>query len=263
MTWTLIEQAAKFTIWMGDANFGVWSIVAQALRYGQDVLVRMTRVRAAKLCAGRPLRNGESRRVKWLPSRHDQSALGTKREAIWGRLIYVRLKKNGKWIDLWLFTTLDAEDFPGELLVQWYGQRWQVELHFRSIKTQMKLAELDVCTPAMARKELFAALLAYSLVRAVMWAAGTRLEAGLNTISFSQARRVLSEWLAARGRCAGIYEAWARTLVQEVTLQTLPTRRKMRPTEIRRVRTRRQKFPPFRGSRTAARARYGQTTKSL
>jgi hypothetical protein len=35
----------------------------------------------------------------------------------------------------------------------------------------MKLAELDVCTPEMARKEFYAGLLAYSLVRAVMWAA--------------------------------------------------------------------------------------------
>lgn len=263
LTWVLIEQAAKFTIWMGDANFGVWSVVAQALHYDQDVLVRMTRVRAAKLAAGQPLCSGESRRVKWVPSRHDQSAPGIKREAVWGRLIYVRLEKEGKWIDLWLFTTLDAEDFPVELLVQWYGQRWQVELHFRSIKTELKLTELDVCTPAMARKELYAALLAYSLVRAVMWAAGTRLETGIKTISFSQARRVLSQWLAAQGRSAGSYEVWAGTLVQEVTLHTLPKRRKKRPTEIRRVRTRRQKFPPFRGSRAVARARYGETTKSL
>ena len=55
MAWTLIEHGAKFTIWMGDANFGVWSVVAQAHRYGQDALVRMTRARAARLSGGRPL----------------------------------------------------------------------------------------------------------------------------------------------------------------------------------------------------------------
>lgn len=261
MTWTLIESAAKFTIWMGDANFGVWSVAAQAVKYQQDVLVRMTRARAGKLSNGRPLQHGESRQVKWSPSRHDQSAPGVKREAIEGRLIYMRIK-NGKWIDLWLFTTLDAEDFPTELLVQWYGQRWQVELYFRSVKTEMQLAQLQVCTPIMARKEFYAALLAYSLVRAVMWAAGTRLDGGIKTLSFSQSRRVLSKWLADKGRRVVNFEDWVETLLDELSLQTLPKRRKKRPSEIRRVRIRREKYPLLRGTRAAARARYG-VNKSL
>ena len=176
-----------------------------------------------------------------------------------GRLIYVRLKRGGKWIDLWLFTTLAAKDFPVELLVQWYGQRWQAELHFRSVKTQMKMTELDVCTPEMARKEFYAGLLAYSLVRAVMWGAGKRLEGGVKTISFSQARRALLERLKDWGRGLGSIAKgvgrWAKELLEEVAQQTLPKRRKARPSEVRQVRHRRQKFPPLRGSRAAARAR--------
>ena len=125
----------------------------------------------------------------------DQRAPGTERGAVSGRLIYVRLHKNGLWIHLWLFTSLDAKNYPLSLLVQWYGQRWQAELHFRSVKTQMKMAELDVSTPPMARKEFYAGLLAYNLVQAVMWKAGTRLQAGIKAISFSQARRVLVEQL--------------------------------------------------------------------
>lgn len=147
LAWALMAAAAAFTIWIGDRNFGVWSVVAQAVHCRQDVLVRLTRARAAKLCGGRPLQSGEQRLIQWSPSRGDQAAPGTKRDAVSGRLIYVRLKRGGKWIDLWLFTTLAAKDFPVELLVQWYGQRWQAELHFRSVKTQMKMTELDVCTP--------------------------------------------------------------------------------------------------------------------
>ena len=112
------------------------------------------------------MRSGEERWIQWAPTRHDQVPPGVERRAVEGRLIYVRLNKAGRWIDLWLFTTLAAADYPIALLVQWYGQRWQAELHFRSVKTQMRLAELDVCTPAMARKEFYAGLLAYSLVRA-------------------------------------------------------------------------------------------------
>ena len=145
--------------------------MAQAIRYRQDVVVRLTKTRARKLCAGRPMSSGEDRPVQWKPSRHDQAAPGTARTAVAGRLIYVRLNKAGRWIDLWLFTTLPANDYPVALLVAWYGQRWQAELHFRSVKTQLKMAELDVGTAAMARKEFYAGLLAYSLVRAVMWRA--------------------------------------------------------------------------------------------
>ena len=246
LAWTLIEAAAAFTLWIGDRNFGVWSVVAQAVRYRQDALVRLTRARATKLARGQPLQSGEDRLIQWSPSRSDQTPPGTQRSAVSGRLIYVRLQKNGKWIDLWLFTTLDSKDYSVELLVSWYGQRWQAELHFRSVKTQMKLAELDVCTPEMARKEFYAGLLAYSLVRAVMWGAGQRLEGGIKTIAFSQARRVLLERFKLWGRGVSGLDDWSRQLLEEVALQTLPKRRKERPGEVRRVRHRRLKYPPLR-----------------
>jgi hypothetical protein len=262
MAWTLIEAAAAFTLWIGDRNFGVWSMAAQAVHHQQDVLVRLTRARAAKLARGQPLHSGEDRLIQWSPSRSDQAPPGTERWTVSGRLIYVRLQKQGKGIDLWLFTTLDATDYPVELLVSWYGQRWQAELHFRSVKTQMKLAELDVCTPQMARKEFYAGLLAYSLVRAVMWGAGQRLEAGIQALSFSQARRVLLERFKAWGRGVIGPEDWSRQLLEEVALQTLPKRRKERPSEVRRVRHRRLKYLPLRGSRAAARARDRATESS-
>jgi hypothetical protein len=263
MAWTLIEAAAAFTLWVGDRNFGVWSVAAQAVDNDQDVLTRLTRARAAKLARGQPLHSGEDRPIQWQPSRSDQSPPGmTERLTVEGRLIYVRLQKNGRWIDLWLFTTLNAAEYPVELLVQWYGQRWQAELHFRSVKTQMKLAELDVGSPEMARKEFYAGLLAYSLVRAVMWGAGQRLEGGSKALSFSQARRVLLERFKAWGRGVIAPNEWSRQLLEEVAQQTLPKRRKERPSEVRRVRHRRLKYPPLRGSRAAARARDEATESS-
>jgi hypothetical protein len=256
MAWTLIEAAAAFTLWVGDRNFGVWSVAAQAVDHGQDALVRLTRARAAKLARGLPLHSGEDRPIQWQPSRSDQAPPGmTERLAVDGRLIYVRLQKNGKWIDLWLFTTLDATEYPVELLVRWYGQRWQAELHFRSVKTQMKLAELDVCTPQMARKEFYAGLLAYSLVRAVMWGAGQRLEGGIKALSFSQARRVLLERFKLWGRGVIALQDWSRQLLEEVAQHTLPKRSRERPSEVRRVRHRRLKYPPLKGSRAEARRR--------
>lgn len=266
MAWGLMECGAKFTVWIGDRNFGVWSVVAQAKHCHQDVLVRLTRARARRLCGGQPLSSGEDRLIDWMPTRQDKSPPGLERKAVSGRLIYVRLNKAGRYIDLWLFTTLPTGDYPVELLVQWYGQRWQAELHFRSVKTQLKMTELDVCSPQMARKEFYAGLLAYSLVRSVMWAAGERLEQKIQKISFNDARRVvlsrLAEWGSRHCSGAGTAERWGRLLVAEVTRRTLPKRRKERPTEVRRKRHRRQDFPPLKGSRAAARAR-DLLTKSM
>lgn len=266
LTWGLMAAAAPFIIWIGDRNFGIWSVVAQAVRYRQDVVVRMTRARANKLAAGRPLASGEDRAVQWQPSRRDQGAQGTERTAIAGRLIYVRLERDQRWIDLWLFTTLSRQEATVQLLVQWYGQRWQAELHFRSIKTQMRLGQLDVCTPEMARKEFFAALLAYSLVRAVMWAAGQRLESGARPLSFSDARRVLVDWLENWGRQVGRSSAgasqWIKTLLAEVAQQRLPKRKKPRRSQIRMVRRRASKWPILKGSRAAAEKRLATNSKS-
>ena len=265
LAWKLMEQAAPFIVWIGDRNFGVWSILSQARKHQQDVLVRLSQKRARKLWAGAPLHSGEDRLVSWRPSRRDQAAPGVERKAIQGRLIYVRLLKAGKQIDLWLFTTLEeAREYPLELLVEWYAQRWQAELNFRSLKTQMNMAELDVATPEMAQKEFYAGLLAYSLVRALMWEAGHRLTGGIDLLSFNQTRGVLLAHLAhwMRGLRALATDQWTRKLVEEVARQTLPKRRKPRPTEIRRVRHRRQKFPPFKGSRSAARS-HAFATESL
>ncbi len=82
-----------------------------------------------------------------------KSASGTERKLVSGRLIYVRLQRDQRKIDLWLFTTLPSGDEPIEFLVRWYGQRWQAKLNFRYVKTQLKLDALPVGTAAIARKE--------------------------------------------------------------------------------------------------------------
>lgn len=254
LSWALMDKARKFTVWIGDRNFGVWSVVSKARACQQDVLVRMTGVRANKLAGGVPLHSGEDRAVTWYPSRHDKGAPGVPRQGVKGRLIYVRLQQGSRSIDLFLFTTLDRQDYPLELLVQWYGQRWQAEMHFRSVKTQMEMEQLFVASAAMARKEFYAGVLAYSLIRAAMWAAAEGAEVGIKKLSFTQARRALVEWLKdwGRGLLVGKKSSLAG-LLQELASQRLPNRRKPRPSEVRRVRHRSQKFPPLVGSRADAR----------
>lgn len=260
--WEMIERAQAFIIWVGDRNFGVWSVAAQAVRFQQDVLVRLTQSRAKRLGRGqRRLRSREERAVQWTPSRLDKLPPGAQREPIQGRLIYVRIKRSNKWIDLWLFTTLEAADYPLALLVEWYGQRWQAELNFRWLKGPLRLDQLQVSTPAMARKEIHAGWLAFNLVRALQWGAGARPVATATTavaLSFNDARRVILERLKEWGRGQTVRsrkaQRWVRELLSEVRLCELPKRKKPRPGQIRKIRHHPQTFPTFTGSRAAANA---------
>ena len=71
-------------------------------------------------------------------------------------------------------TLLDAEVYPPEDLADLYFQRWVVELDFRHIKITMQMDVLRCKSPQMVRKELWCHLLAYNLIRHLMWEAEQR-----------------------------------------------------------------------------------------
>ncbi|OUL28000.1 hypothetical protein BV378_08545 [Nostoc sp. RF31YmG] len=70
-------------------------------------------------------------------------------------------------------TLLDTDAFPTHALTQLYRDRWDVELDLKHLKTTLGMDMLRSKTPAMIRKEIYAFLLAYNLLRSLMWDAGT------------------------------------------------------------------------------------------
>lgn len=70
-------------------------------------------------------------------------------------------------------TLLDKEIYPPLAIVRLYYQRWQVELDLRHLKTTLGMDVLRCKTPSMVRKEIHVYLLAYNLLRSLMWQAGT------------------------------------------------------------------------------------------
>lgn len=255
LAWKLFELAHAFTVWIGDRNFGVFSVVERARHFRQDVLLRLTDSRARKLLGTRKLQ--EDQRIQWNCTRHDKLAADADRSTVHGRLIYAQVSRKGfRTQTLWLFTSLlDAHEYPPQRLIDWYGLRWNAELNFRYLKRQLDMHTLDVKTPTMARKEFFVGVLAYNLVRAAMYAAGARIGVASTIISFSQTRRLVFsalQKLASSGISHHQLIAW---LIEEIGQQLLPKRKRERPSEPRRVRTRPRAFPPLRGSRAAARDR--------
>jgi len=62
-------------------------------------------------------------------------------------------------------TLLDASVYSVEALASLYCRRWQVELDIRSLKTHMQMEHLRCKSPSVVRKEIYAHLIAYNLVR--------------------------------------------------------------------------------------------------
>ncbi|WP_375497211.1 IS4 family transposase [uncultured Nostoc sp.] len=70
-------------------------------------------------------------------------------------------------------TLLDKATYSTLAIVGLYRQRWDVELDLRHLKTTLGMDVLRCKTPSMVRKEIHVFLLAYNLLRSLMWSAGT------------------------------------------------------------------------------------------
>jgi hypothetical protein len=97
---------------------------------------------------------------------------------------------------------LDPAAFPAGELASLYRQRWHCELDLRSIKSLMRMDVLRCKAPAMVRKEFWAHLLAYDLVRGAMAEAARRHGALPRRLSFQGARQVLDAFRGELSRAA-------------------------------------------------------------
>jgi hypothetical protein len=88
-------------------------------------------------------------------------------------------------------TLLDQRQATKEDLTALYRARWNVELDLRSIKSAMRMGELRCKTPELVRKEVWAHVLAYNLIRTVMAQAAATHDVPLRSISFTGAMQTL------------------------------------------------------------------------
>jgi hypothetical protein len=88
-------------------------------------------------------------------------------------------------------TILDAS-IDGGQIGGLYERRWEGELDIRSIKSVMKMDVLRCKTPEMVRKEIWAHLLAYNLLRTVMAVAAAESDVEPRKISFKGAKQAVT-----------------------------------------------------------------------
>jgi hypothetical protein len=123
----------------------------------------------------------------------DREAYHALPESIMVRETRVRVEQPGfrtKLIVL-VTTVLDPTQTTKEDLATLYRARWNNELDLRSIKATMQMRELRCKTPELVRKEVWAHVLAYNLVRTVMAQAAATHGMEPRAISFKGAMQIL------------------------------------------------------------------------
>ena len=91
-------------------------------------------------------------------------------------------------------TLLDAIEYPSSDILDLYDSRWQAEVNLRNIKTTLGMDILSCQTPEMVRKEIYVYLLAYNLLRSIMYDAGDTFDCKPIRLSLQATRQPLNNF---------------------------------------------------------------------
>lgn len=239
-----IDRLPSGAVVGGDGNFGVFSVAYAGDTRKHPVLLRLTLVRAKRL-AGEELRDGIDRRIQWCPSREDRKSHPElpPEACVWGRLIVCQVQpSNGAdAFLLCLFTTLEGDK---EQIVELYGKRWNVETDLRTLKGTLRMDDLTCKTPDMVAKEIYLAIAAYNLVRAVTFLAALKADLPPRRYSFTQVRNVINAFSPLIAAAQSEQEAQKHfdNMMYYVGQATLPQRKGQRPSYPREIWARFQSF---------------------
>lgn len=123
---------------------------------------------------------------------------------------------------------LDAEAFPAAEIVALYHERWELELGFDEIKTEMLDREETIRCKSVegVEQELWGLFLAYNLVRLEMERTADTLEVDPLRISFvGSLRLICEEWWWAAGASPGAIPKNLARLRARIARLVLPPRR--------------------------------------
>jgi IS4 transposase len=181
---------------LADRLMCAWAEMVNLKQRGVDCVCRLTSHRKADFRRGRRLGEGDHV-VEWpkprKPRSIDQAAYDALPESLTVRETRVRVEKAGfRTRALVVATTLlDAEEFSADDLGRLYRARWNAELDLRSLKRTLQMDVLRCKTPDLVRKEIWAHVLAYNLIRTVMAQAAARHSVEPRSVSFKGAVQTL------------------------------------------------------------------------
>lgn len=241
----LLQVFATGDIMIADRYYASYFLIATLMQMGVDVVTPQHASRDSNFLTGKKFSNGDHL-VEWKkpvkPGWMSEDEYTQFPAKITVRETRVTLHNPGfRDKTMVLVTTLvDARDVTVEDLCELYGFRWFVELALRSVKEVMRMGILRGKTPTMVKKEIWAHVLAYNLVRKLMLQAAISYRQNPRTMSFKLALQMISAFRQAEclsGCKQEVYKALLKALASKKTGQ------QNRPSQPRVVKRRPKAFP--------------------
>ena len=186
---------------------------------GVDCVCRFTSHRKADFRRGKRLGPGDHV-VVWpkppKPRTIDREAYALLPDSLTVRECRLQVEQPGFRISTLVLATtlLGADTFAKADLAQLYRARWRAELDLRSLKQTLQMDVLRCKTPELVRKELWAHILAYNLIRTIIAQAASEHGVEPRSISFKGAvqtleafQPVIALWSEGDAECRnGLYQ---------------------------------------------------------
>jgi putative transposase len=265
----LLDRLLPGEVLLGDRLFATYWLIAWVLARQADAVFRLHahrgrdgNSRSSRLVQVLGVQDNlvvwqRPRRPEWL----DEATYAQMPQQLRLRIVWRHVAVPGfRTEEVALVTTLtDAGEYAAEELVGLYRQRWAAELDLRSLKQTMKMEHLVCKSPDMVRKEVWAHLLGYNLIRATQAQAAQQQGALPRRLSFAAAKQTLEQmrelltWAEGTCRAAVVRALWVALSEHEVAER--PDR-----VEPRRIKRGPKQYPRLRESRTRARQRLLEAT---
>ena len=226
---TLWPALSPGEIVLGDCFYCSFYDFVGVMRRSCDAVFRLHQRRPKDLRKGKRLGPNE-RLVTWERPKWHQRPRGMKRRE-WKSLpltLTVRLIRFAVDIPgfrartVWVATTLlDPAAYPAAQIAALYRDRWLIELRFRDIKTTMGMDVLRAKSADVVIKEIHMHLLAYNLVRSLMWQAAAQHGRPLHRLSLAgtidrlNALEPYMELHAGRPQAKRLYELLLRWIAHD------------------------------------------------
>jgi hypothetical protein len=179
---------------VADALFDNYFLVCELRQRGIDLVARAQHQRVGT----RTVRSGpDGDLIVWQRPNKAHGMAGeqyrTYPRSVLMRQVSVDARGKGNRADQFqVVTTILDESVDGGPIADLYERRWGGEVDIRSIKSTMKMDVLRCKTPEMVRKEIWAHLLAYNLLRTVMAVAAAERGVEPRRISFKGAKQAVT-----------------------------------------------------------------------
>jgi hypothetical protein len=261
MSRLLYQDLDPQDVMLADQAYGSYVDLALVQEQGADGVFRKHHARQTDFRRGKKLGIGDHQ-VVWhkpqqCPKHMNEAEFAALPATLMVREVCLRLTRRGfrDQTIIVVTTLLDAKRYSAGQLTQLYGLRWQAaEVNLRHLKTTLKMEMVTAKTPAMVRKEIWTHLVAYTLLRSLMWQAAKPSDYSPFHLSLQGARQQFNHLVsllatATKSARMRLYQV----LLEQVATDVLP----LRPgrSEPRVVKRRPKPFPRMRQPRSALKAK--------